>query len=119
MARAREHHAILGSPPAPWSVATASTLRVWYWHGQRDNADDPNGGLPNGDGFALEYSINGGSTWSTLASNGDSPSTPVWTEATAQIPAGSQVRLRVQCSDGSAAGDLVECGIDDVSICDN
>jgi hypothetical protein len=110
---------ILGSPPAPWSVATASTLRVWYWHGQRDNADDPNGGLPNGDGFALEYSIDGGLTWTALASNGDAPSTPVWTEATAPIPAGSEVKLRMQCSDGAAAGDLVECGLDDVSICNN
>ena len=109
---------ILGSPATPWSVANASTLSVWYWHGQRDNADDPNGGLPNGDGFALEYSIDNGATWITLASNGDSPSTAVWTEATAAIPAGSTVRLRMQCSDGSAAGDLVECGIDDFSICE-
>ncbi len=106
---------ILGSPS--WAVPSASTLSVWYWHGQRDNADDPNGGLPNGDGFALEYSTNGGSSWTTLASNGDSPSAAAWTNATTSIPAGSTVQLRVQCSDGASAGDLVECGIDDVSIC--
>ncbi len=107
---------ILGSPS--WVVADASTLSVWYWHGQRDNADDPNGGAPDGDFFLLEYSTDGGSNWSTLASNADTVSSAVWTEATAPIPAGSNVQLRVQCSDGSAAGDLVECGIDDVSICE-
>ncbi len=107
---------ILGSPS--WAVANTSTLSVWYWHGQRDNADDPNGGLPSGDGFALEYSTNGGGSWNTLASNGDTASTATWTNATAAIPAGSSVQLRMQCSDGSAAGDLVECGIDDVSICE-
>ena len=35
-----------------------------------------------------------------------------------KIPAGSNVQLRVQCSDGAGPGDLIECGIDDVSICD-
>jgi hypothetical protein len=103
---------ILGSPPTPWSVPTASTLSVWYWHGQRDAGDDP-----SGDFFRLEYSINGGATWTTLASRGDQTTTPVWTNVTAPIPAGSQVKLRMQCSDGPGPGDLVECGIDDFSIC--
>ncbi len=103
---------ILGSPT--WAVSNASTLSVAYWHGQRDNGDDA-----SGDFFLLEYSTNGGSSWSTMASNGDSASTASWGTATAQIPGGSNVRLRVQCSDGSSAGDLIECGIDDVSICDN
>jgi len=102
---------ILGSPT--WAVANASTLSVWYWHGQRDAGDDA-----TGDFFRLEYSINGGSSWSTLASSGDSTSNPTWLNATAAIPAGSNVQLRVQCSDGPATGDLVECGIDDISICE-
>jgi hypothetical protein len=101
---------ILGSPT--WSVPAASTLSVWYWHGQRDAGDDS-----SGDFFALEYSTNGGSSWNTLASNGDSTSNPSWTNATASIPAGSSVQLRMQCSDGAGPGDLVECGLDDVSIC--
>jgi len=101
---------ILGSPT--WSVSSASTLSVWYWHGQRDAGDDA-----SGDFFLLEYSTDGGSSWTTLASNGDSTSNPVWTNATAAIPAGSNVELRMQCSDGSSTGDLVECGLDDVSIC--
>lgn len=103
---------ILGSPT--WSVANASTLSVAYWHGQRDNGDDP-----SGDFFLLEYSTNGGSSWTTLRSNGDSTSNAAWATATAPIPAGSSVQLRVQCSDGAGPGDIVECGIDDVSICDN
>ncbi len=107
---------ILGSPT--WAVTNASTLSVWYWHGQRDDGDDPSGGLPSGDGFALEYSTDGGASWTTMASNGDATSNPVWAEATAQVPAGSNVEVRVQCSDGASAGDLVECGIDDVSICE-
>ena len=37
--------------------------------------------------------------------------------AGASLPAGSNVRLRVQVSDGSGPGDLIEAGIDDVSIC--
>ncbi|MEM9552826.1 MAG: reprolysin-like metallopeptidase [Acidobacteriota bacterium] len=102
---------ILDSPT--WSVANASTLSVWYWHGQRDPDDDP-----SGDFFRLEVSTDGGANWSDLASNGDSASTASWTQATAPIPAGSSVQLRVQCADGPSAGDLVECGIDEVSICE-
>ncbi len=108
---------VLDSPALASPAAAASTLSVWYWHGQRDNADDPNGGAPNGDFFILEVSTDGGANWTTMASNGDAPQAAAWTEATAAIPAGSDVRVRVQCSDGSSAGDLVECGIDDVSIC--
>jgi hypothetical protein len=103
---------VLASPALPSPSGSASTLSVWHWHGQRDNADDP-----AGDFFLLEYSLDGGSTWSTLAATGDTPSTAAWTNATASIPAGSDVRVRVQCSDGAGPGDLIECGIDDVSIC--
>jgi hypothetical protein len=103
---------ILGSPT--WSVAADSTLSVWYFHGQRDAGDDP-----SGDFFALEVSTNGGSTWNTIASNGDSTSNAAWTQVTYPIPAGSTVAVRVQASDGAGPGDLVEAGIDDLSICDN
>ncbi|MEM9556544.1 MAG: S8 family serine peptidase [Acidobacteriota bacterium] len=102
---------ILDSPT--WSVSAASTLSVWTFHGQRDAGDD------SGDFFRLEMSTDGGSTWSTVTSNGDTTSNATWTESTAAVPAGSNVTLRVQCTDGPATGDLVECGIDDVSICTN
>ena len=98
---------------AELAVASASTLSVAYWHGQRDAGDDA-----SGDFFALEYSTNGGASWNTLASNGDSTSNPSWARPRRSIPAGSNVELRVQCSDGAGPGDLVECGIDDVSICE-
>ncbi|MEO0974600.1 MAG: hypothetical protein AAFX85_16035, partial [Pseudomonadota bacterium] len=101
---------ILGSPT--WSVANSSTLSVAWFHGQRDANDD------SGDGFSLEYSLNGGGSWNTMASNGDSVSQAEWRTATANIPAGSNVSLRVQCADGTAGGDLIECGIDDVRICE-
>lgn len=100
---------ILGSPS--WSVSSASTLSVAWFHGQRDGGDD------GGDGFALEYSLNGGSSWNTLVSNGDTTAQAQWNTASTSIPAGATVALRVQCADGTAGGDLVECGIDDVRIC--
>lgn len=103
---------ILGSPT--WSVAEDSTLSVWYFHGQRDS-----GGDASGDFFELEVSTDGGASWSPAASNGDATSNAAWTNATASIPAGSSAQLRVQCSDGTQSGDLVECGIDDLSICPN
>ncbi|MCB1032768.1 MAG: S8 family serine peptidase, partial [Acidobacteria bacterium] len=94
-----------------YSVADASDVSIWYFHGQRDASGD------SGDFFRLEISTNGGSTWSTLASFGDQTVNAAWTEATASVPAGSQVKLRVQASDGTANGDLVEAGVDDLSIC--
>lgn len=103
---------VLESPT--WSVTAASTLTVNYFHGQRDAGDDP-----GGDFFLLEVSTDGGTNYSPIVSLGDVTSNAAWTGASAQIPAGSSVRLRVQVSDGAGEGDLVEAGIDDVSICDN
>lgn len=115
---------ILDSPV--WNVAEASTLSVWYFHGQRDA-----GGDPGGDFFVLEVSTDGGASFSPLSSGGtvtsggfvplvsegDVTSHAVWTQSTTAIPAGSSVRLRLRVADGTSTGDLVEGGIDDVSIC--
>ena len=95
-----------------YTVSEASTLSVSYFHGQRDAGDDA-----SGDFFRLEVSTDGGSTFATVVSNGDAQSNAAWSTATAAIPAGSDVVVRVQCSDGAGPGDLVECGIDDLSIC--
>ena len=95
-----------------YAVSQASDVSVWYYHGQRDAGDDA-----AGDFFSLEISTNGGSTWSTMASYGDVTVNAAWTEATTTVAAGSNVQFRVQVSDGSAAGDLVEAGIDDITIC--
>jgi len=101
---------VLTSPV--WSVSEASTLSAWYFHGQRDSGDDA-----SGDFFRLEMSTNGGSTYTTIASNGDSRLNAAWTNATANVPAGSSVRLRMQVSDGAGPGDLIEGGLDDITIC--
>jgi len=95
-----------------YSVATASTLTIDYFHGQRDTGDDS-----AGDFFRLELSTDGGNAFSTIASNGDVRSNASWTTATAAIPAGANVVVRVQCSDGSGPGDLVECGLDRLRVC--
>lgn len=102
---------ILTSPA--FAVPSASRLSVAYFHGQRDAGDDP-----GGDFFSLDVSTDGGLSWTPIASIGDATSNASWTNVSTSIPPGSSVVLRVQCSDGAAAGDLVECGIDDVSICE-
>ncbi|GAB4192552.1 MAG: hypothetical protein Tsb002_22330 [Wenzhouxiangellaceae bacterium] len=94
------------------SVSTASTLSIDWFHGQRDSGDDP-----SGDFFRLEYSLNGGSSFNSLVNLGDSARNASWTTSTASIPAGSNVVIRVSTSDGSSAGDLIEGGVDSVSIC--
>ncbi|WP_295889083.1 M12 family metallo-peptidase [uncultured Thiohalocapsa sp.] len=101
---------ILESPT--WTVDNASTLSLWYFHGQRDAGDDP-----GGDGFTLAVSTDGGATFEPLVSQGDVRSTAVWRQARRAIPAGSSVQLRVTAADGPSTGDLVEAGIDDLSIC--
>jgi len=103
---------VLDSPT--WNVANASTLSVWYFHGQRDTGDDP-----NGDFFLLQVSTNGGASYNNVVSIGDVRTVASWTNATFPVPAGSSVRLRLQVSDGSGPGDIIEGGIDDLSICDN
>ena len=92
------------------SVSSSSTLSFNYFHGQRDTGDDA-----SGDFFNVQYRVNGGA-WQTVVSNGDSRSTASWTPASTTVPAGN-IELRVQCSDGAGPGDIIECGIDDVSIC--
>jgi len=103
---------ILSSPT--WNVTNASTFSVWYFHGQRDTGDDA-----SGDFFRLEISTDGGATFSSVVSIGDTRTVAGWTNATAQIPAGASVKLRLQVSDGAGPGDIIEGGIDDLSICDN
>ncbi|MEM6793160.1 MAG: extracellular metalloproteinase [Acidobacteriota bacterium] len=98
---------ILTSPA--WNVPSGSTLSFNYFHGQRDGGDD------SGDFFNVQYRVNGGS-WTSVVSNGDSVSNASWTAASTPVPAGS-IELRVQCSDGSGPGDIIECGLDDVRIC--
>ncbi len=94
-----------------YAVSETSEVSVWFFHGQRDAGDD------GGDFFSLEISTDGGGTWSTMASFGDVTVSAAWAEITASVPAGANVQLRVQAADGPAGGDLVEAGVDDISIC--
>ena len=95
------------------SVTDASTLSAWYFHGQRDTGDDPN------DYFELEVSTDGGASFSSLVSVGDVRNEANWTNTTSAIASGSSVQLRIRVSDGPGAGDLIEAGLDDVTICPN
>ncbi len=94
------------------SVSQASTLSIDWFHGQRDTGDDA-----SGDFYRLEYSTNGGSSFIPMVSIGDTRTTAQWSTATANIAAGSNVVIRVSTSDGAGPGDIVEGGIDNVSIC--
>jgi len=96
------------------TVSNDSTLSLKWFHGQRDTGDDT-----NGDFFRVEYSTNGGSSYTPMVSVGDKQTQAQWRSATASIPGGSNVLVRVSASDGVSAGDLVEGGIDSVSICSN
>jgi len=103
---------ILSSPAV--TVNDDSTLSLSWFHGQRDSGDDA-----NGDFFRIEYSTNGGTNYTSLVDIGDVRTQAEWRTATASVPAGSNVLLRVSTSDGAGPGDLVEGGIDSVSICPN
>lgn len=96
------------------SVSDSSTLSLDWFHGQRDTGDDP-----SGDFFAIEYSLNGGSTFNSLVAIGDTRTQAQWQNASAAIPAGSNVLVRIRASDGAGPGDLIEGGIDSVKICSN
>ncbi|MEM8960123.1 MAG: M12 family metallo-peptidase [Acidobacteriota bacterium] len=101
---------ILTSPN--YSVSASSTLSVNYFHGQRDTGDDA-----SGDYFVIEFSENGGSTWQNLVSIGDTRTTASWTPASIGSVSGNVI-LRVRVSDGAGPGDIIEGGIDDLSICE-
>ena len=94
-----------------YAISADSDVSIWYFHGQRDAGDD------SGDFFLLEISTDGGSNWSPMASFGDVTVNAAWTEATANVTAGSSVQFRLQVADGTAGGDLVEAGVDDLVIC--
>ncbi len=94
------------------TVSDNSTLSLDWFHGQRDTGDDN-----TGDFFNIEYSTNGGASYIPLVSIGDVRTQAQWNNSTASVPAGSNVVIRVSASDGSSAGDLIEGGIDAVSIC--
>lgn len=94
------------------TVNDESSLSIDWFHGQRDTGDDV-----NGDFFRLEYSLDGGGSYLPIVAIGDVQTNAQWRTESANIPAGSSVLFRVSASDGTSAGDLIEAGIDSVSIC--
>jgi len=95
----------------------AARLVMSYFHGQRDPGNDA------GDFFRIHLSNDGGATWpATLVSIGDVTTAPAWRELQVDLedmlPLTGQMRLRIQASDGPAVGDIVEGGIDDLTILD-
>ena len=93
-----------------YNIPDDSNLSIWYFFGQRDAGDD------SGDFFLLEYSIDGGTNYTTLVSYGDETVNAQWTEATAEIPSNSSLVIRVSAADGPNAGDIIEAGIDDLLV---
>jgi len=93
------------------SAYSRAQISVWYTHGQRDTGGDPN------DFFRIDASFNGGTTYpASLVSIGDVTTNAVWTEARVVLPNPAQLRIRVQASDGTAVGDIVEGAVDDVVV---
>ena len=100
------------SPIVNVGAGSLVTVFVDYFHGQRDEGDDP------ADGFSIELIDITNNVLATVVSIGDVAHNAVWTTAWAQhAGAPADVRLRVRATDGPAAGDLVEAGIDNVLIC--
>jgi hypothetical protein len=93
-------------------VEVDSLASIWYFHGQSDTGDDP-----EGDYFRLEISTDGGATYFPLASVGDVATDAEWTRATSYVAAGSTVQFRLSVADGPSEGNLMEAGIDDLLIC--
>ena len=101
------------SPIVAVGAGSLVTAFVDYFHGQRDEGDDPD------DGFSIEL-LDGDTdaVLSTLVNIGDVTHNAVWTGVWTQHPdAPANVRLRVRATDGAADGDLIEGGIDSVRIC--
>jgi len=104
------------SPVYDLSVHPGAELALMYFFGQRDEGDDP-----DGDFFRIDLSNDGGATFPVnLVSYGDETVSGVWrsleVDLDQEMALTDQMCLRVQVSEGPAAGDLIEGGIDDVLI---
>ncbi|GJM11435.1 MAG: hypothetical protein DHS20C11_37110 [Lysobacteraceae bacterium] len=89
------------------------TAFVDYFHGQRDTGDDSR------DGFQLEIlDADTDAVLESMVEIGDVATNAVWTSTWTQFSSASaNIRLRVRTTDGTADGDLVEGGVDNIRIC--
>jgi len=106
------------SPVIDLSSVARARLDLAWSHGQRDPAGDA-----AGDFFRIHLSRDGGATYPTsLVALGDGTSQPGWSLLSVRLDSlgalTSQMRVRVQASDGTASGDIIEGGIDDIFIYD-
>ena len=97
-----------------YNIAQASTLSLWYFFGEAISNNDAQ------DIQQIAYSLDGGGTFFLFDQNTDTRVVPTdWRFGSVNIPANSDVQLRVWARDGTAAGDFVEVGIDDFAIVAN
>jgi hypothetical protein len=104
------------SPAIDLSAFPGARLSMMYFHGQRDEGDDP-----DGDFFGIDLSNDGGDTYPVnLVSFGDVTTSAIWRSLEVDldqlIALTDQMVIRVQVSEGPPKGDIVEGGIDDVII---
>jgi hypothetical protein len=104
------------SPVIDLSTHDGAHLSMMYFHGQRDQGDDP-----TGDFFRIDLSNDGGTTYPiNLVFFGDETTSAHWRSLELNlhhlIALSDQMRIRVQVSEGPPQGDIVEGGIDDVQI---
>ena len=104
------------SPVLDLSAGSTVYLSMMYFHGQRDEGDDP-----DGDYFRIDVSSDGGATFPVnLVHIGDVTTYPLWRSLEVElgelIDLTDQMVIRVQASEGPLRGDWVEGGIDDVVI---
>jgi hypothetical protein len=103
------------SPIVDLSGYVGARLIMNWFFGQRDEGGDP------GDFFRIDVSNDGGASYPVnLISIGDVNHPAIWhtldVELQTVITLTSQMRIRVQAADGTAIGDIVEAGIDDVEV---
>ena len=109
----------LRSPAWDLSSYASVNLAFHWFHGQRDPGDDG-----AGDFYRVDLSNDGGATFpANLISIGDISHNDVWTPFDADLgshlPLTNQMMIRLQASDGSAAGDIIEGGLDDLFLFDD
>jgi len=102
------------SPVIDLSAYSSAHLSMSYFHGQRDAGDDA-----SGDFYRIDVSNDGGSSYPvSLVSYGDVSNAATWRsleiDLESVITLTDQMRLRVQAADGTADGDIVEGGVDDI-----
>ncbi len=103
------------SPTIDLSGVGSARLDMNYFFGQNEEGDDP------GDFFRIDVSNDGGATYpANLVLIGDVNHGPDWLNLEVRLDEylalTSQMVIRIQTCDGTASGDIIEGGTDDVFI---